>query len=394
MRLVTRYVLGEIFQVFLVTLTSLTLLMILIGAVKEAMAQGLGLAQIVQLLPYLLPNALMFAVPGTILFSVSSVYGRMSGANEIVALKSLGLSPMVILWPVLLVAVLLSFMTVWINDLAMSWGSRGMQRVIVNALEDIAYGRLRAQRSFSTPNQAFSVNVKRVEGRKLIGAHFNLRDDESGPVTIRAKSAELHSNPGSGVLTVSLYSCVIDAPGNHIEYPDRTIERDIVIDPQAGRPDHSPARMALRDIPNATVEQKKTIDRVEQRMIAQAGFQMLTGEFDRLSGAGWGDDARHLQNERYQLYKLQTEPPRRWANGFSCLCFALVGAGMAIRLKNSDALTSFFLCFLPILLLYYPLLAFGLDRAKSGNINPYAVWLANVALVAWGVWLLRRVIRY
>lgn len=67
---------------------------------------------------------------------------------------------------------------------------------------------------------------------------------------------------------------------------------------------------------------------------------------------------------------------------------------MAIRMKNSDALTSFFLCFGPILLVYYPLLAFGLDRAKSGNINPYAVWLANLALVVWGMWLLRRVIRY
>jgi len=91
---------------------------------------------------------------------------------------------------------------------------------------------------------------------------------------------------------------------------------------------------------------------------------------------------------------MQTEPPRRWANGFSCLCFALVGATMAIRMRNSDVLTSFFLCFGPILLVYYPLLITGTDRAKAGAINPYCVWLANVALVAWGLWLLRRVIRY
>ena len=84
MRLITRYVLREIGLVFLVTLVSLTALMILIGAVQQAVAQGLGLAQIVQLFPYLLPNALLFAVPGTILFAVSSVYGRMSSANEIV----------------------------------------------------------------------------------------------------------------------------------------------------------------------------------------------------------------------------------------------------------------------------------------------------------------------
>jgi lipopolysaccharide export system permease protein len=91
---------------------------------------------------------------------------------------------------------------------------------------------------------------------------------------------------------------------------------------------------------------------------------------------------------------MQTELPRRWANGFSCLCFALVGSGMAIRRKNADMLTSFFLCFLPILLIYYPFLFFGVDRAKAGAINPNAVWLGNIVLVAWGLWLLRRVIRY
>ena len=133
MRLFTRYVVREISQVFLVTLFALTSLMILIGAVREAVAQGLGAAQIVQLLPFLLPNALMFAVPGTILFSVASVYGRMSASNEIVALKSLGLSPMHVLWPSLFLAVMLSLSTVWLNDMAMSWGVRGVQRVVIDA---------------------------------------------------------------------------------------------------------------------------------------------------------------------------------------------------------------------------------------------------------------------
>jgi lipopolysaccharide export system permease protein len=67
---------------------------------------------------------------------------------------------------------------------------------------------------------------------------------------------------------------------------------------------------------------------------------------------------------------------------------------MAIRMRNADMLTSFFLCFLPILLVYYPLLMYGLDRAKAGEINPYVVWLANAILLLWGLWLLRRVLRY
>jgi lipopolysaccharide export system permease protein len=393
MRLLTRYVLREILQVFLVTLFALTTLMVLVGAVREAIVQGLGIAQIVQLVPYLLPNALMFAVPGTILFSVSSVYGRMSGSNEIVAIKSLGLSPMVVLWPTLLVSVLLSFTTVWLNDLAMSWGYHGVQRVILDSLEDIAYGMLRSNHSFRTP--AFSVTVQRVVGRQLISPIFELPSgDDSGTVTIRAESAELRSNPGSGMLTIVLYNGTADAQGKHVEFPNHKWERDIVIDPKAGDADLSPAHLALRQIPESLARQRETVAQIEQRMAAQAGLQMLTGDFDALAGGAWADSANQLQFQKYRMYRMQTEPPRRWANGFSCLCFALVGATMAIRRKNSDALTSFFLCFLPILLVYYPFLFFGTDRAKAGAINPYVVWLANAILVLWGLWLLRRVIRY
>lgn len=67
---------------------------------------------------------------------------------------------------------------------------------------------------------------------------------------------------------------------------------------------------------------------------------------------------------------------------------------MAIRLKNRDILTSFFLCFLPILVVYYPLLAYGVEGAKNGTLPPYAVWAGNALLALWGWWLLKRVLRY
>ena len=389
MRLLTRYVLREIGQVFLVTLVSLTLLMIMIGAVREAIAQGLGIVQIAQLVPYLLPNALMFAVPGTILFSVSIVYGRMSGANEIVALKSLGISPMVVLWPALILAVLLSLTTVWLNDLAMSWGYNGVRRVVIDSLEDIAYGMLRKNKSFGT--EAFSVSVKKVVGRTLVAPMFMLRED-GREATIRAETAELRSEPGSGVLTIKLVNPSGDTDGQQWEYPG-VMEREIPVNSDFGG-DLSPAHMALAQIPAEKVRQIEILAAVQDRMVARAGFQMLTGDINALVGDAWNSDAKDLQHQKYRYYRMLTEPPRRWANGFSCLCFALVGSAMAIRMRNSDALTSFFLCFGPILIVYYPLLAFGVDRAKAGAITPYSVWLANVILAAWGVWLLRRVIRY
>jgi hypothetical protein len=36
----------------------------------------------------------------------------------------------------------------------------------------------------------------------------------------------------------------------------------------------------------------------------------------------------------------------------------------------------------------------GADQVKNGNLPTVFVWAGNVMLMLWGVWLLRRVIRY
>jgi lipopolysaccharide export system permease protein len=382
-------------MVFLVTLIALTTFMLLVGAVQVAINKGLGAKQIVLALPYLLPNALMFAVPGTILFAVSMVYGRMSASNELLALKSLGLSPMVVIWPALALSVLLSFTTVWLNDLAMSWGFFGVERVVIDSAEEIAYSVLRKHKSFKS--DAFEVTVKgfdKTHPHLLIAPVFSIpASDGSGTVTITAKSAELRSVPGSGKLTLIIYDAVVEGPDFYGEAPNSVLERELDINPDVGR-EVSPSHLALSEIPAATARQQEVIERLEERMVALAGLQILGGDFDHLSGSGWNEEVHNLRHQKYQYYRMLTEPPRRWANGFSCLCFTLVGAGMAIRMRNSDMLTSFALCFFPILIAYYPLLMFALDRAKAGEIDPHAVWLANVFMVLWGLWLLRRVIRY
>ena len=109
-------------------------------------------------------------------------------------------------------------------------------------------------------------------------------------------------------------------------------------------------------------------------MAAQAAYQMLCGDFDGLTGPAWQDNADHCSGEQSLLYRLLTEPHRRWSAGFSCLCFAWVGIPVAIRLRNRDFLTSFFLCFLPILIVYYPLLMFGIHLTKAGTFPPCSVW--------------------
>ncbi|HEY4311234.1 MAG TPA: LptF/LptG family permease [Pirellulales bacterium] len=394
MRLLPRYVLIELLKVFAVTVTSLTTLMMLVGVAKEAIDQGLGLVQVLQMLPYILPNALLFALPGSTLFAVSIVYGRMSGANEIVAIKSLGINPMTVLWPALVLAFLLSLVCVWLNDVAVSWGFNNVQRVAIESLDDIAYGMLRTQKSFGT--NKFTINVKRVDDRRLIKPVITFTaTGTTPPYTITAQEAELRSDTRRKVLVIAFEQGLVQAAGQ-ASYHFNHEEREISLQDASGKQEtkHHPAHVALKDVPGEIRWQQNEINITRQDMSARAAYALAVGDFAELAKPHWELERKNLEFLEGQLSRFYTEPPRRWANGFSCLFFVLIGAPMAIRLRNSDVFTSFFACFLPILVVYYPLLIYGVDQAKDGNLPPYSVWLGNIILALWGVWLMRRVVRF
>lgn len=395
MRLMTRYVLAELSKVFVLALTALTVLIIIGGVVREAILQSLPPAQVIWLIPYILPDALRISIPMTLLLAATSVYGRMSGANEVVAIKALGISPWAVIWPTMVVAFLISLVTVWLNDLAVSWGRNGAQQVVIKSVEEIAYSMLRTQKRYSTPY--FSINVRSVEGHRLVSPTISLQARGNSPgVTIRAEEAELHGDYREEVLRITLRNSTFDVEGAVSAREPGEYETVIPLTTASRAKNLSPppSWLPLRQIPEEVAKQQETIEKMEERMTARASFEMLCGDFDELTGPQWETRQAAWTNARGQLCRLWTEPHRRWSAGFSCLCFVWVGVPMAIWLRNRDFLTSFFLCFLPILIVYYPLMIYGVDGAKGGTIPPYSVWAGNVILALWGAYLLRKVLRY
>jgi lipopolysaccharide export system permease protein len=393
MKILTRYVLTELLQVFLVTLTALTLFMLIIGLVKEAQQQGLGLLQIVMLVPYVLPEAMRFAVPGTMLFAVASVFGRLSASNEITALKAAGVTPMAAIWPAVGLALVVSFVSVWLNDVAVTWGRDGVRRVVVESVEQIIYGRLRQQRSYSTSQ--LSINVKGVDGRKLIRPTLSFQSGGGDkPATVSASEAELQADPAKNALIVTFRDGTLHMGDVKASFPD-TIVREVPLDAvsRKGATSRSPSEIAMADFAAARVSQAEKIRQVEQMAAGKAAMGMLTGRLEWTTPWATEHERQQLKHERRTLARIVVEPWRRWANGFSALCFVLVGAPMAIRMRNADFLTSFFLCFLPILIVYYPVFMLGVDGAKDGRLPPVAVWMGNLLIAAWGWWLLRRAVK-
>ena len=147
MYILTRYVVTEVLKYFLLTLTGLTLIVTVVMGVSQGLQKGLPPMVMLSVMPYMLPEMLVITLPVSLLLSVSIVYGRMTGTNEVVALKSLGINPMVVVWPIIVLAFLLSLGTIWMQEIAATWCRPSYSRVITESVEEIAYGMLRANHS-------------------------------------------------------------------------------------------------------------------------------------------------------------------------------------------------------------------------------------------------------
>ena len=169
----SRHVLYELLKVFLLSLTGLTAIWLVGGVVKEGLAQGVPVTHVAALVPYVLPDVLRFTIPVTMLLAATWVYGRMAGFNELIAVKSLGISPLEVLMPALVLGFLLSLVACWLNDVAVSWGRWGIQREVTSALGEIALNMLRTQQSYQFPGR-FAISVKDVDGDRLVGVTVSM----------------------------------------------------------------------------------------------------------------------------------------------------------------------------------------------------------------------------
>ena len=241
-KLITRYVFLELAKIFVISSFAFVALMLIVGIADEAKKHGLGPELLFQLVPYILPKALMFAMPATCLFSVCVVFGRMASDNEIIAIKSMGLNQSVIVLPVLAITFLVSLGAVWINDVSYAWSYWGIKQVVLESSDKILYGVLKDQGSFKMNN--VSIEVAGVEGRTLQHPVINFYSNNQNARVV-AEEATLDTDIDSHSLTFILTrgAMVRDGTKDVFQFPDEIsysvpIKTPEEIQKEAGDPSH------------------------------------------------------------------------------------------------------------------------------------------------------------
>ncbi|MEA2632599.1 MAG: lipopolysaccharide export system permease protein, partial [Chloroflexota bacterium] len=111
-----RYVLGELVRAFTLALLTITCIFVLFMIMAEAAKMGLTPRDIFTLVPYVIPGSLPYTIPVSLLFAVTVVFGRLAADNEVIAVKTAGLSAWTVLWPAIFVGSTLSGVLLYLSS--------------------------------------------------------------------------------------------------------------------------------------------------------------------------------------------------------------------------------------------------------------------------------------
>ncbi len=403
-----RMIFWELLRVFAFSLVGVTGLFTLLGVVQASSQLGLGPGKVFQVVPLLIPSFLPYTIPATVLFASCVAYGRLSNDNEIVAIKAAGVDLYTILWPAFALGVIGCAAVAGVSYSLIPRTQIELQEEIARDPEELLYTRLSRDRTFRSENSPYSIYVRDVQNRILKDVVFK-KVGEKRPVAgvlgsrsiysqvARAREAVVRVDVARNMLIIHADRWVIAGPDLSSEStanPDIEIELPELVNAKLirSRPlaidwDKLPAREAELLAERAAVEAKRDGMLAAARVNPDPALQALVNKEKPVFEAQLKTGLRDIRNVRYEY---QARP----ALALSCLAFALVGCPVGIWFNRSDYLSTFVICFIPTIAIYYPLLVAGGGLAKDGRLPMAAgVWLADAAIAVLALGLVWRLVR-
>ena len=119
MKILRKYIIKEIIVMFLFSLAIFTFTLVIGNIIRLAelvINRGVDIKLVSRLFLYLIPFLLSYTIPMSILTSVLLVFGRLSGDNEIIAIRASGINIYRLSAPLLMIGLLFSLFSVALAD--------------------------------------------------------------------------------------------------------------------------------------------------------------------------------------------------------------------------------------------------------------------------------------
>ena len=345
------FLLGLVFFVFMFSLGNILKLAELL--VKKTV----GFPYLLKFFWYLSVGFLNFSIPLALFAATIIIFARFSADYEISAISSSGINLYSFLFPLLIIALFLSFFTFYLNNITsptLQFSSRRM----VSEIEIKAPTNLIQEGTFIRDFKDTILFAKRVKGKELFDITIYQFNDQKLS-TIKAERGSIFSPQKEGI---SLYLL------------DGFIQT------------YNPSRP--QDYTNLRF---KSYDFLLQRSSESGERKVLFKKIREYTLKELLREKRDWQKKGIKNPEILAEIQKRASFSFAPFIFVLLGIPLGIAIKHSGKFLDFTIVFF-VIFVYYLLSIIGEILSKK-FLLPSLLWLPNITFAGIGLFLLAKKVK-
>ena len=362
--IINRYLFKEMIPPFLISIIFFTFLFLMAKILlitNLVVNYNISLPKVILLLIYFVPYFLVFVVPMSVMMAVLLTFLRLSSDNEIIALKTGGVSIYGLLPPVLVFCFIGYIATFSLAVFGMPWGKTSIKKLTV----DVATSNLELglkERIFNDNFKDVMLYVNEVNLKKgeLIDVFVEDKRTENIISTIVAPRGVLISEKDKLVFRLRLF----DGRINQVSIKNKSVNSisfetyDINLD----------LKSALTDT------KRKWVQKDEKEMTLSELRYFLANATDK--------------NSRY--YDALIELHKKFSIPFACFVLGILALPLGAQLKSSRRSYGLVIG-LAFFLFYYLLLSIGYVLVNTAYYPPVlGMWVPNIVIGSVGFYLLIR----
>jgi len=367
-RLLDRYIVREMLAPTAIGLLVFTFVL-LIDQIPRLLAvlvaRSADFYTILRVFANLLPSILAITIPMAFLLGVLLAFGRLASDSEIIALRAVGVSPMRLLSPVLILAFVMTAITFYINAVALPAANQAHRELVFSLVVSKARTDVKP-RNFSEkvlPDRMmlFVQDIEPTNGRWKNLLIYDTRDIAKTEL-ILARTGELLVDRERQIVRVEL------GPGEKHTF--------FGADPKGY--EYSRFGHMGWDLPVDEFFPDKN-----KLLLAKGDREMTLPELARHVR-----DLKAQHKPRSEWGRYAVEWHKKFAIPAACVVFGLLGLALSLGSKK-EARSAAFALSIGVIFVYYILIRLGEQAGDTGQMRPWlAMWAANMVLGSVAVGLL------
>jgi len=316
-----------------------------------------GFSNFFLMLAYSMPFFLVYVIPMSTMMAVLLTFIRLSNDNEIIALKSAGVSIYQLMPPVMLFSATCASIAAVMFFWGLPWGNSAYKHMAIDVVKtNLNIGLKERQFNDSFDGVMFYVSKIDLKDRTLSDIFIEDQRKEGVSSTVIAPKGFLFQGPDKFTFIIRLYNGMI----NQVILEKKTAH--------SVKFDTYDLQLDLKDAVNSIKSRKKNKN------------EMSVGELLNL--------IKHAETKDAEYYAALIEFHKKFSLPFACIVLAILAMPLGIQshtAKRSAGLGIGLFAFL----IYYLLLSAGLVFGETGKYPPaLGMWMPNIIMGGAGWYLL------